>query len=524
MGNPSTLDPMPKPYNVLYIMLDDFGVDKVGCYGLGADLTLTPNIDAEAANGIRFTRAQSATVCSPTRYEALTGKKSGTGGYWYVPKTPAQLGGYPTSEWEAPATDVFLAQRLRSPWAPFPYTCGHFGKWHIHHMQSATDLDYVRTRGGYQEYRGWMWNMEPTAGGGGSTYTPTSYVYNSAVTGAYGWPRVVNNVLTPGASPAPGSLTGAAGSNYCSTHVTVQTVSDCVTWLSSGITQPWFASVWLHAPHVPIQWPGSTGHTQTTPIVSAAHAAAGLGTAGQPVKQGDFWAAFNAVESTPVGPWIKAMVQHTDYYIGQLIQTARKRWPNTVVIIMGDNGSDAYASATDNTVEAPFNPDHAKHTAYQGGIQVPLIISGGAVKSPGRLCDGLVNSCDIYPTVCDLGRVPVQNDTKIYGVSMTAYLESSAQTSIRDTMVTVYGNVMHNPATAVAGDFSTRWYTATDQAGYKLIWTVGGTPELYHLGTDPHEATDLYPTLPATGPLRNTYNDLVAAVTYQAVTVEGLTV
>lgn len=515
---------MPVPYNILLIVLDDFGVDKVGCYGEGADLTLTPKIDLEAAKGVRFTRAHSATVCSPSRYEMLTGKKSGTGGYWFVPKTPAQLGGYPTAEWEAPATETFLAQRLRSSVAPHAYTCGHFGKWHLHHMQSATDLDFVRTRGGYHRFSGWMMNMEPTAGGGGSTYTPTSYVYNALVTGAYGWPRIVDGVLTPGANPCAGSLTGAAETNYCSAHATVQTVSDCVTWLASGITQPWFASVWLHAPHVPIQWPGSTGHTQTAPTVSAKNALDGLGTEGQPVKQGDYWAAFQASEDRPVGPWIKAMIQHTDFYIGQLIQTARTRWPNTMVVIVGDNGSDAYASATDNTIEAPFNPDHAKHTAYQGGIRVPLIISGGLVTSPNRTSSVLANSCDIYATICDLANVPIQVDPEIYGMSLVPCLKNPSHPSIHDTLVTVYGNVMHDPDTAVAGDFSTRWYTATNQENYKLIWTVGGTPELYNLTVDPHEATDLYPTLPSSGPVHGAYNELLAAVTYQAVTVEGLTI
>lgn len=44
------------PPNVLVVVLDDIGRDDVGCYQLGADLALTPEIDAVAAQGILFTR------------------------------------------------------------------------------------------------------------------------------------------------------------------------------------------------------------------------------------------------------------------------------------------------------------------------------------------------------------------------------------------------------------------------------------------------------------------------------------
>jgi arylsulfatase A-like enzyme len=57
--------------NVIVILADDLGVDRVGVYGDAE--AHTPVIDALASQGALFTRAYSETVCSPTRAALLTG-------------------------------------------------------------------------------------------------------------------------------------------------------------------------------------------------------------------------------------------------------------------------------------------------------------------------------------------------------------------------------------------------------------------------------------------------------------------
>lgn len=58
--------------NVVFILTDNQGAWTLGCYG-NKDIR-TPNIDALAADGIRFTHALSSNaVCSPTRATFLTG-------------------------------------------------------------------------------------------------------------------------------------------------------------------------------------------------------------------------------------------------------------------------------------------------------------------------------------------------------------------------------------------------------------------------------------------------------------------
>jgi arylsulfatase len=56
--------------NVVVVLTDDMGFSDVGCYG--GELR-TPNLDALAANGLRFTQFYNTARCCPTRASLLTG-------------------------------------------------------------------------------------------------------------------------------------------------------------------------------------------------------------------------------------------------------------------------------------------------------------------------------------------------------------------------------------------------------------------------------------------------------------------
>lgn len=64
-----------KRYNVVLIMADDAGAECFNCYG-GTSYS-TPNIDAIAKRGIRFTDAHSQPICTPTRVKLMTGLSNG---------------------------------------------------------------------------------------------------------------------------------------------------------------------------------------------------------------------------------------------------------------------------------------------------------------------------------------------------------------------------------------------------------------------------------------------------------------
>ena len=67
--------PAPRP-NIIYLMFDDLGYGDLGCYG--QDQIETPNIDALAREGLRFTDMYTACPLSaPSRCSILTGMHSG---------------------------------------------------------------------------------------------------------------------------------------------------------------------------------------------------------------------------------------------------------------------------------------------------------------------------------------------------------------------------------------------------------------------------------------------------------------
>ena len=62
--------------NIIFILADDLGWSDLACYG--SEFYETPNIDALAASGVRFTNSYAASpLCSPTRASILTGQEPG---------------------------------------------------------------------------------------------------------------------------------------------------------------------------------------------------------------------------------------------------------------------------------------------------------------------------------------------------------------------------------------------------------------------------------------------------------------
>ena len=70
----------PRP-NVVVILVDDMGFSDIGCYGSEIP---TPNLDALAAGGLRFTQFYNTGRCCPTRAALLTGLYSHQAGVGHM--------------------------------------------------------------------------------------------------------------------------------------------------------------------------------------------------------------------------------------------------------------------------------------------------------------------------------------------------------------------------------------------------------------------------------------------------------
>lgn len=68
--------------NILLLFADDLGYEVLGCYG-GQDFA-TPNLDKLAADGMRFQRAYTSPVCTPSRMSLYTGTYASRHGYYNV--------------------------------------------------------------------------------------------------------------------------------------------------------------------------------------------------------------------------------------------------------------------------------------------------------------------------------------------------------------------------------------------------------------------------------------------------------
>ncbi|HEY9642130.1 MAG TPA: sulfatase-like hydrolase/transferase, partial [Coleofasciculaceae cyanobacterium] len=63
--------------NVLFIVLDDVGFGQLGCFGSPIK---TPNMDALAADGLRYSNMHTTALCSPSRSCMLTGRNHHSNG------------------------------------------------------------------------------------------------------------------------------------------------------------------------------------------------------------------------------------------------------------------------------------------------------------------------------------------------------------------------------------------------------------------------------------------------------------
>ena len=74
----------PKRPNILFVVADDLGYADVGFHGC-PDIP-TPNLDALAASGVRFTNGYvSGPYCSPTRAGLMTGRYQTRFGHEFNP-------------------------------------------------------------------------------------------------------------------------------------------------------------------------------------------------------------------------------------------------------------------------------------------------------------------------------------------------------------------------------------------------------------------------------------------------------
>jgi len=110
--------------NIVFILADDLGAEVPGCYG-GLSYE-TPNIDALARSGMKFSHCYSAPLCSPSRVKLLTGR--------YGFRTGQEWG-------HIPADEITFGHILKKA----GYRVAISGKWQMALLRD--DPDHIRKMG-----------------------------------------------------------------------------------------------------------------------------------------------------------------------------------------------------------------------------------------------------------------------------------------------------------------------------------------------------------------------------------------
>lgn len=135
--------------NVVIIYLDDLGFSDLGCFGSEIE---TPNIDALAAQGLRFANYTTVPMCSPARAALLTGKNPHSVGCgWIAHSNP----GYPGYSGEIAQDAPTLAEILKDQ----GYTTMMVGKWHntwSHNVYDAGDRRSWPLQRGFHKFYGFL--------------------------------------------------------------------------------------------------------------------------------------------------------------------------------------------------------------------------------------------------------------------------------------------------------------------------------------------------------------------------------
>ncbi len=408
--------------NVLFIVLDDTGFAHLGCFGGVID---TPNIDALAGDGLRYSNVHTTALCSPSRSCMLTGRNHHSNGMACI--TEGSMG-YPGSNGIIPFENGFLSEILLRQ----GYNTYAVGKWHLtpaEQTSAAGPYDRWPLGRGFERYYGFL---------GGDTH---QY-----------YPELVrdNSQTEPETTPEEGY------------HLTVDLVEKAKAMIADAKqvapNKPfflYFATGAMHAPHhVPKEWADKykgkfdDGWDAYREKVFARQKKMGIIPANATLSRHDpdvqDWNALSADERRLYARMMEVFagfLEHTDHYIGELVNFLKDlgEYDNTLIMLISDNGASAEGGPTGSVNENKFFnnvPDnlqqnlaaiddiggpkyfnhypwgwtHAGNTpfrrwkreTYRGGVSDPFIVCWPkGIKVRGEVRTHYAHAIDMVPTVLD---------------------------------------------------------------------------------------------------------------------------
>ena len=374
-----------KKPNIIFIIADDLGYNDLGCYG--QKIIATPNIDALAANGIRFTNYYSGSpVSAPSRCVLLTGKHTGhsfirgnhewpeRGDVWDYEKMEAdpRLEG----QFPIPEESVTFSKILKSA----GYATGCIGKWGL----GAPFTNGVPIKQGFDFFYGY--NCQRQA----HTYYPAHLWRNEEIV------KLENPFVIPRTNELDGDKDPYKEASYArynlKDYAPALMLGEALSFIRSSKDKPFFLHFTTIIPHVPLQAPKEWVDKYRAKIGDE-----------EPYSgnRGYFPCRY------PMATYA-AMVGYLDYQLGRIIEELKKLgiYENTIIFFTSDNGPVTTGGAVSQFFEnaLPFNQDSEKlkGSVYEGGIHVPMIVSWPERVKKAVVTDHICAAWDIFPTFCDI--------------------------------------------------------------------------------------------------------------------------
>ncbi len=410
----------------MFILVDDLGWADVQ-FNNPQSFYETPNLNKLAANGVVFSEAYAANpVCSPSRAALMTGKHPNIVNItdWIPGKDPKDrrlLG--PQDGEELALEEITIAEKLKE----VGYNTCFAGKWHL----------------------------------GGEGFLPEDQGFDINL-GGWHWGSPRNGYFAPYKNPR---LTEGPEGEYLTDRLT----DESIQYITENKDKPFLLYLSYYTVHTPIhEAPDHIDHYKKKradlELDSVPHR-----------KEGD---GFTKLVQENAG--FASMVSSMDSNVGRLLESLKAQGldKNTWVIFTSDNGglSTLYRRNAP-TSNLPLRA--GKGWCYEGGIRVPLIISGPGVANPGRKASDIAVSMDFFPTILNIAGVQLN---QVDGISLLPVLKTENKLD-RDEMFWHYPHYHGSAWTPGSALRSGDWKLITFYEDNRI--------ELYNLKNDPGEKNDL---------------------------------